>query len=71
MDERDPFADAMCAGAIAALRRRAQRQRAISESWTVRGARGVIVRTGEAAVAMRISEALDQAADVIEAEALR
>jgi hypothetical protein len=71
MFKRDPFEDAVCAGAIAALRRRAQRQRAISESWTTHGARGVIVRTGEAAIALRISAALDQAADEIEAEAPR
>jgi hypothetical protein len=68
MRERDPFEDAVCAGAVAALRRRAQRQRAISESWTARGARGVTVRTGEGTVALRIADALDQAADAIEAE---
>jgi hypothetical protein len=71
LTEHDPFEDAVCAGAIAALRRRARRQRAISDSWTVRAARGVIVRSGEAAVALRISAALDQAADEIEAEVRR
>jgi hypothetical protein len=67
----DEIEEVILAAAVRTLRRRAARQRAIAKSWTVRGARGVIVRTGEAAVAMRISEALDQAADVIEAEALR
>jgi hypothetical protein len=68
---RDPFENAVCAGAVAALRRRAKRQRAIADSWTVHGARGVIVRSGEAAIALRIADALDQAADAIEAEAPR
>jgi|HubBroStandDraft_1064217.scaffolds.fasta_scaffold2868039_1 hypothetical protein len=68
MDERDPFADAVCAGAIAVLRRRAQRQRAIADSWTVHGARGVIVRSGEAVIALRLAAALDQAAHELEAE---
>jgi hypothetical protein len=68
MFERDPFEDAVCAGAVRALRRRAARQAAIAESWTTHGARGVIVRSGEAAIALRIAEALDQAAHEIEAE---
>jgi hypothetical protein len=54
------------AGAIAALRRRAQRQRAIAESWTVRGERGTIVISGEGRVAERIAGALEAAADEIE-----
>jgi hypothetical protein len=68
MSERDPFEDAVRLGAIAALRRRAQRQRALSESWTARGERGVIVRAGEGAIALRIADALDEAAHEIEAE---
>jgi hypothetical protein len=71
MSANDPIELAVLSGAIAALRRRAQRQRAISESWTVRGERGATVLSGEAAVALRIAEALDQAADAIEAEAPR
>jgi hypothetical protein len=53
-------------GAIAALRRRAQRQRKIAESWTVYSERGVIVRSGEAAIALRIAAALEAAADELE-----
>jgi hypothetical protein len=71
MSANDPIELAVLSGAIAALRRRAQRQRAISESWTVRGERGATVLSGEAAVALRIAEALDQAAAAIEAEAPR
>jgi hypothetical protein len=63
----DPFETAMLAGAVAALRRRAQRQRAIAESWTVSGERGVIVRSGEAEIALRIAAALEAAADELDA----
>ena len=66
MRERDPFEDAVCAGAVAALRRRAQRQRAISESWTMRGARGVTVRSGEAVIADLLAAALTEIADELE-----
>jgi hypothetical protein len=57
------------AGAIAALRRRADRQRDIAKSWTAHGERGAVIRQGEAAIALRIAGALDQAADDLEAEA--
>ncbi len=56
------------AGAIVALRRRAARQREIAKSWTAHGERGAIILQGEARVALRIAEALDQAADDLEAE---
>jgi hypothetical protein len=62
----DEIEEAVVAGAVLALRRRAQRQRAISESWTERGVRGVIVRTGEAAIALRIALALEETAVDIE-----
>jgi hypothetical protein len=57
------------AGAIAALRRRAARQRDIAKSWTAHGERNAVIRQGEAAIALRIAEALDQTADELEAEA--
>ena len=53
----------MVAGAIAALRRRAARQREIAAHWTVHGDGGVVVKAGEGAIAERIAAALDQAAD--------
>jgi hypothetical protein len=58
----DEIEEAVVAGAIAALRRRAARQRQHAADGTVQGARRVIVRTGEAAVALRIAEALEAAA---------
>ena len=64
----DEIEEAVVAGAVLALRRRAQRQRAIADSWTVHGARGVIVRSGEAVIALRLAAALDQAAHELEAE---
>jgi hypothetical protein len=54
------------AGAVAALRRRAARQRERAANWTVRNERGAIVRSGEAAVALRIAEALEAAATDLE-----
>lgn len=65
----DDLEEAFRRGADAALRQRAERQRTIAEDWTVRGARGVIVRSGEGAIALRIAEALDQVADEFEAKA--
>ena len=65
----DDLEEAFRRGAAAALRQRAERQRTIAEDWTVRGARGVIVRSGEGAIALRIAEALDQVADEFEAKA--
>jgi hypothetical protein len=62
----DEIEDDILAGAVRALRRRAQRQRKIAEAWTAHGARGVTVRSGEAAIALRISAALEAAADEIE-----
>jgi hypothetical protein len=62
----DEIEEAVVAGAVLALRRRAQRQRAIAQSWTTHGARGVIVRTGEAAIALRIALALEETAAELE-----
>jgi hypothetical protein len=62
----DAVEEAIVAGAIAALRRRADRQRAIAKSWTVHDERGSIVVAGEGRVAERIAEALGQAAEEIE-----
>lgn len=50
-------------GAITALRRRAARQRQRAADWTVTGANGVVVKSGEGAIAERIAAALDEAAD--------
>jgi hypothetical protein len=64
----DAIEEAIVAGAIAALRRRADRQTAIAKSWTAHGERGAIIRQGETAIALRIAEALGQAANDLEAE---
>jgi hypothetical protein len=56
------------AGAIAALRRRAARQRDIAKSWTTHSERGAVILQGEAAIALRIAAALDDAADDLEAD---
>jgi hypothetical protein len=61
----------MLSGAIAALRRRAARQREVAARWTVHGDGGVVVKAGEGAIAERIAAALDQAADEFEREARR
>jgi hypothetical protein len=58
--------DEIVAAAVRALRRRAERQRSVAESWTARGERGVTIRQGEAAIALRIAAALEAAADEIE-----
>jgi hypothetical protein len=55
------------AGAIAALRRRAARQRQIARDGTALGERGVVVRKGEAAIAERLAGVLSQLADEFEA----
>jgi hypothetical protein len=48
MDRLDPFEVTMLRGAALALRRRADRQSKIDEAGTMRGDRGVLIRTGEA-----------------------
>jgi hypothetical protein len=60
---------AIVAGAVAALRKRAARQRAIVEAGVVMTETGVMIRAGEAAVAARLAEAFAALADEIEREA--
>lgn len=57
----------LISGAVTALRRRADRQRARAADWTVTTERGVAILSGEAAVALRIAAALDEAADELAA----
>ena len=45
MDRLDPFEVTMLRGAALALRRRADRQSKIDEAGTMRGDRGVLIRT--------------------------
>lgn len=63
----DPLEAAFTVGAIAALRRRADRQRELASAWTVTGANGVRIVAGEGRVAERIAAALDEAADELAA----
>jgi hypothetical protein len=65
MSEIDAIESAIAAGAVAALRRRAERQRKLAEAWTVEGERGVRIMAGEGRIAERIAHALDEAADEI------
>jgi hypothetical protein len=67
----DEFAADMLAGTIAALRRRADRQRKRAADWTVTGANGVRIMAGEGRIAERIAETFDQLANELEAEAAR
>jgi hypothetical protein len=53
----------MVAGAVAALRRRAARQRARAADWTVTGERGVVIVAGEGRIAERLAVELDAVAD--------
>ena len=57
---------AFTVGAMAALRRRADRQRKLAADWTVTGANGVRIVVGGGRRAERIAAALDQAADEFE-----
>lgn len=60
---------ALRSGAVAALRRRAERQGGIARAGTVapEGWPDVLIRTGEAAIAVRLAEALNACADDLEA----
>ena len=62
----DEIEEGIRAASVRVLRRRAQRQRDRATTWTVRGARGAIIRQGEAAIALRIALALDETAAEIE-----
>jgi hypothetical protein len=64
----DAIEKAIAAGAVASLRRRAERQRQRAADWTVTGANGVRIMAGEGRIAERIAHALDKAADEIEAQ---
>jgi hypothetical protein len=65
----DEIEEAIIAGAVAALRRRAMRQARIAADGTITTERGVLIRTGEGAVARRIALVLDDLADELAAEA--
>jgi hypothetical protein len=67
MDRLDPFEVTMLRGA---LRRRADRQSKIDEAGTMRGDRGVLIRTGEAVLAGRLSSVLGALAADFEREIL-
>jgi hypothetical protein len=66
MSANDPIESAFMAGAVAALRRRADRQAKIAEAGTTRGDRGVAIRAGEAVLAARLSSVLTSLADDLE-----
>jgi hypothetical protein len=67
----DEIEEAVVAGAIAALRRRAARQRQRAADGTVQAARRAIVRTGEAVIALRLADAIDAAANDVSREVTR
>jgi hypothetical protein len=69
MPERDPLETDMMRGAALALRRRADRQAKIARDGTTHGDRGVSVRTGEAAIANRLSAVLSARAAEFEGPA--
>jgi hypothetical protein len=71
MSANDPIASAFLAGAVRALRRRAERQRKRAADWTASDANGVRIVAGEGRIAERIAEALEQAAEEIETEERR
>ena len=65
----DDLEAAIMAGAATALRRRAARQAQIAANWTAVGERGALIRSGEAAIALRISTTLHFLAAEFEREA--
>jgi hypothetical protein len=68
MAERDLFEAAILRGAALALRRRAERQAQLAADGMTIGERGVVFRTGEGALANRLSFAFASLADEIERE---
>jgi hypothetical protein len=68
LNQVDELALALRAGAISAIRRRAERQAAIARAGTsaMEGRPDVLIRTGKAAIALRLAEALNQCADDLE-----
>jgi hypothetical protein len=69
MDDADSLESAFLAGAVAALRRRADRQGKLAKEGTTIGERGVVFRTGEGALADRLSVVLSQLAAEFEGTA--
>ena len=67
MAEVDPIKSALRAAAIAALRKRAERQARIAADGTTAGERGAIICSGEAAIALRLAATLGGLAAEIEA----
>ncbi len=68
LDQAGEIAAAICAGAVRALRRRAERQAAISHAGTAtaEGRPDVLIRSGEAAIALRLAGSLNACADELE-----
>jgi hypothetical protein len=66
--EIDPIEAALKAGAASALRARADRQAKISQDGTATAEDGSPIRTGEAAIAVRVSLTLAQLAAEFERE---
>jgi len=67
--ELDLIETAMLRGAAQALRQRADRQAKLAEAGTTRADHGVVIRTGEAAIATRIAMTLAALADEIDGAA--
>jgi hypothetical protein len=61
------MADGLESDAVAALRRRAARQRKRAADWTTTTETGVRIMAGEGCIAERIADALEAAANEIEA----
>jgi hypothetical protein len=62
----DEIEAAFVAGAVSALRKRAQRQAKLAAEGTAVGDRGAVIRTGEGALAARLAVALEDAAAELE-----
>jgi hypothetical protein len=59
------------AGAIAALRKRADRQKRIAQEGQIAGERGSVIRSGESSIALRLARTLREVADELDAGAPR
>lgn len=64
----DPLEAAFAVGAIVALRRRADRQRARAAGWTVTTEAGVVIMAGEGRIAERVADVLEALAGEFEGE---
>ena len=67
----DEIEAAIKAGAVSALRRRADRQTQLASEGTTVGERGAVIRSGEATIAVRLAAAFTWLADDFEEEATR